>query len=145
MFLMFFYNHLPKENMVSNSLVIIQLLVIRVESIPFIFTHLPILGNPHVNVRLQISCNCIPLHYRHHVCSKVHQQFCVTCSKCLHLMSTNTSWCSQFPCYHNVSLDVDPCPTHPPPMATKFLANFEKLVILLLWVPTMAMNIAMMI
>jgi hypothetical protein len=43
-------------------------------------------------------------------------------------------------------LDVDPCPTHPPPMATKFLAIFfEKLVILLLWVPTMAMNIAMMI
>jgi hypothetical protein len=39
-------------------------------------------------------------------------------------------------------LDVDPCPTHPPPMATKFLANFEKLIILLLWVPTMTMNIA---
>jgi hypothetical protein len=29
-------------------------------------------------------------------------------------------------------LDIDPYPTHPPPMATKFLANFEKLIILLL-------------
>ncbi len=62
MFLMFFCDHVQKENMVSNSVVIIQLLVIRVEFIPFIFTHLPILGNPHVNVRLQISYNCIPLH-----------------------------------------------------------------------------------
>jgi hypothetical protein len=53
MLVMFFRSHLPKKNVIFGRLVIIQqLIVIGVESIPFIFVHIPVLGNSNVNARL---------------------------------------------------------------------------------------------
>jgi hypothetical protein len=122
MFFMIFNVHILVGGVVAYTfMVVIDLLVLSIDAIPFFYTFSHFLGSLNLSWLEIVLLSC-SISTPHIPCLPLHQQFvCATCSLCLHVMSTKTSsWC-QFVYFYREG-HAPPLPPPLPHLAMKPLA-----------------------